>query len=51
MPKKGSRWTAEQVGLLRSWIDQGAQWPNGLTFARPEPQNLVPRTVLLPKSA
>src|SRR3954471_5925902 len=24
MPKKGDRWTAEQVGLLRAWIDQGA---------------------------
>src|SRR5687767_12283734 len=24
MPKKGSRWTPEQVGLLRAWIDQGA---------------------------
>jgi mono/diheme cytochrome c family protein len=51
MPKKGSRWTAEQVGLLRAWIDQGAVWPDGITFARPEPQNLVPRTVKLPKSA
>src|SRR3954469_4072982 len=27
MPKKGDRWTAEQVGLLRAWIDQGAAWP------------------------
>jgi hypothetical protein len=50
MPKKGSRWTAEQVGLLRAWIDQGATWPQGITFAKPEPQNLVPRAVLLPKS-
>src|SRR5437762_2279536 len=22
MPKKGTRWTPEQVGLLRAWIDQ-----------------------------
>src|ERR1700761_6996621 len=29
MPKKGSRWTPEQIGLLRAWIDQGAQWPDG----------------------
>ncbi len=28
MPKKGERLTAEQVGLLRAWIDQGAQWPD-----------------------
>lgn len=27
MPKKGDRLTAEQVGLLRAWIDQGAAWP------------------------
>jgi Protein of unknown function (DUF1549)/Protein of unknown function (DUF1553)/Planctomycete cytochrome C len=51
MPKKGSRWTAEEIGLLRAWIDQGAAWPQGITFAKPEPENLVPRTVLLPQSA
>ncbi|MDQ6632165.1 MAG: DUF1553 domain-containing protein [Verrucomicrobiota bacterium] len=27
MPKKGERLTAEQIGLLRAWIDQGANWP------------------------
>jgi mono/diheme cytochrome c family protein len=27
MPKKGDRLTVEQVGLLRAWIDQGAEWP------------------------
>ncbi len=27
MPKKGDRLTAEQVGVLRAWIDQGARWP------------------------
>lgn len=27
MPKKGERLSAEQVGLLRAWIDQGAVWP------------------------
>ncbi len=26
MPKKGERLTPEQVGLLRAWIDQGAEW-------------------------
>ena len=26
MPKKGSRLTPEQIGLLRAWIDQGAPW-------------------------
>jgi mono/diheme cytochrome c family protein len=27
MPKKGDKLTAEQVGTLRAWIDQGATWP------------------------
>ena len=27
MPKKGDPLTAEQVGTLRAWIDQGARWP------------------------
>ena len=47
MPKKGTRWTAEQVGLLRAWIDQGALWPKGITFAKPPAQNLQPRACLL----
>ena len=47
MPKKGTKWTAEQVGLLRAWIDQGATWPAGITFAKPQPQNLHPRAIAL----
>ena len=27
MPMEGERLTARQVGLLRAWIDQGADWP------------------------
>jgi hypothetical protein len=27
MPQKGDPLTADQVGLLRAWIDQGASWP------------------------
>ncbi len=30
MPEKGSRLSAEQVGLLRAWVDQGAHWPDGV---------------------
>lgn len=48
MPMKGTRWTPEQVGLLRAWVDQGANWDPGITFARPEPLNLKPRPVPLP---
>jgi hypothetical protein len=49
MPQRGKRWTPEQVGLLRAWIDQGAKWPDGITFAKPKPQNLNPRAVVLPE--
>jgi mono/diheme cytochrome c family protein len=47
MPKKGTKWTPEQVGLLRAWIDQGASWPAGITFAKPPAQNLQPHGVAL----
>ncbi len=50
MPKKGTKWTPAQVGLLRAWIDQGARWPAEITFAKPEPNNLQPRKVELPES-
>src|SRR5215216_1759696 len=30
MPPKGARLTAEQVGILRAWIDQGADWPESV---------------------
>src|SRR2546428_560163 len=26
MPKKGTKLTREQIGVLRAWIDQGAKW-------------------------
>src|SRR5436190_17351113 len=36
MPPKGERLTAEQIGLLRAWIDQGATWPDDGKTARSE---------------
>ena len=30
MPPVGEKLTAEEVGLLRGWIDQGAEWPEAL---------------------
>ncbi len=48
MPKKGTLWTPEQVGLLRAWIDQGVRWPDGVSFAKPVPENLAPRVVQAP---
>ena len=32
MPQKGPRLSAEQIGLLRAWIDQGLAWPTGFSF-------------------
>ncbi len=41
MPPKGERLTAEQIGLLRAWIDQGATWPDAKP-ARSEHWSLQP---------
>jgi mono/diheme cytochrome c family protein len=51
MPKKGTKWTPAQIGLLRAWIDQGAHWPEGITFAKPVPNNLHPHAVALPETS
>src|SRR6266568_1946177 len=32
MPKKGSRLTPDQIGLLRAWIDQDLPWDTGVSF-------------------
>ncbi|HEY2881714.1 MAG TPA: PSD1 and planctomycete cytochrome C domain-containing protein [Pirellulales bacterium] len=34
MPPQGQRLSAEQVALLKRWIDQGAPWQDGFSFAR-----------------
>src|SRR5436190_4614576 len=39
MPKKGEKLTAEQVGLLRAWIDQGAQMPEKLAGVKDPSQH------------
>jgi hypothetical protein len=51
MPKKGKKLTAEQIGVLRTWIDQGAKWPEDFILtdpAKPEPAKLEPRNVAIP---
>src|ERR1051325_9095482 len=48
MPKKGSRLTPAQIGVLRAWIDQGAKWDNGVSFGRLPPNNLKPHRPELP---
>jgi mono/diheme cytochrome c family protein len=39
MPKKGEKLTPEQVGLLRGWIDQGAQMPEKIAGAKDPSQH------------
>ena len=51
MPKKGSRLTAEQVGILRAWIDQGLAWDPAISFARAPARNLAPRRPALPEGS
>lgn len=48
MPKKGGRLSAEQIGILRAWVDQGLKWDSAVTFAKPAPNNLTPRLPNLP---
>jgi hypothetical protein len=48
MPQKGTRLKLEQVGVLRAWIDQGAEWDPAIRFGRATPLNLEPRQPTLP---
>jgi hypothetical protein len=34
MPPRGERLTEGQIGLLRAWIDQGANWPDSVAVAK-----------------
>ena len=49
MPPKGKRVPAEQVALLKQWIDEGLAWEEGFAFKKPayEPP-LKPRMPVLP---
>ena len=31
--------TADDVALLRAWIDRGAEWPTGVSLTAPTPEN------------
>jgi len=50
MPQKGSKLTPAQISKLRAWIDQGAEWPGSVSFARPAPLNLSRRLPPIPGS-
>lgn len=36
MPPDGPKLSAEQIGLLRAWIDQGTEWPTGADVLDPK---------------
>ncbi len=39
MPAKGEPLRAEQIGILRAWIDQGAQWPEEASAKITDPKD------------
>ena len=34
--EKYPKFSTEQIGLVRAWIDQGAKWPDGVELAMPK---------------
>ncbi len=48
MPKKGTKLTSAQVGVLRAWVDQGTAWDADITFGKIPAKNLTPRMPELP---
>jgi mono/diheme cytochrome c family protein len=42
MPPKGDRLTPDQVALIRTWIDQGAKWPEDATGSASKHWAFVP---------
>ncbi len=50
MPAKGPRLAANQIALLRAWIDQGLVWPTEIGFGFPQAA-LAPRRPQVPPAA
>ncbi len=38
MPPEGDPLSKEEIALLAKWIDEGAQWPDGVDLGAPEPE-------------
>jgi mono/diheme cytochrome c family protein len=51
MPKKGEKLTPEQVGLLRAWIDQGAEMPEKLAGTKDPSQHWAFKAPVKPNVA
>ena len=48
MPAKGDRLTPLQVGILRAWIDQGAEWPESAAAAEDKSNHWAFQPLLKP---
>lgn len=48
MPAEGRKLTADEIGTLRRWIDQGAPWEEGLSLSAFPTARWEPRRVELP---
>jgi hypothetical protein len=49
MPQSGNPLTPEQIALIRDWIDQGASWPEEITFGFPQ-ATVAPRRPAVPEA-
>ena len=49
MPKKGKKWSSDEVAIVRAWIDQGMQWPKEIAFSKPPPRNLQQPEIIVPE--
>ncbi len=49
MPKKGERLTAEQVGVLRAWIDQGVKMPEKVALEKDPAEHWAFKAPVRPK--
>ena len=48
MPKGGPPLTAAQVASLRTWVERGATWPDGLALVPPKPELWALRPIARP---
>jgi hypothetical protein len=51
MPKKRDPLSAEQIGMLRAWIDQGAEWPNSPALSQAEATSPAAAAVSKPSAS
>jgi mono/diheme cytochrome c family protein len=50
MPRKGPHLTPAQINTIKTWIDQGADWPARVSPGRFKEASLAPRRPILPNA-